>query len=108
MKRVSSFWNRRENLVMTVAVRLIGILSKNSEKREFNQLLSDKADILSLLMKLEKSRVQKGSLLSWNGQVPRAKVLVLVNKAEISALRGLKTGLTDGDSITVVPVSHGG
>jgi molybdopterin converting factor small subunit len=94
--------------MVTVAVELVGVLSSNSGKKNLTLSLSDKADVQSLLMELEGTRVQKGSLLAWSGRVPRAKILVLVNRAEVSVLEGLKTGLNDGDSVTLVPVSHGG
>ena len=34
--------------------------------------------------------------------------LVLVNGKEISVLNGLKTMVSDGDEIVLLPVSHGG
>ena len=38
----------------------------------------------------------------------RANTLVAVNGVEVSALDGEDTKLSDGDVITLIPVSHGG
>lgn len=35
-------------------------------------------------------------------------VIVLVNNRDISVLRGLKTQISSDDTITLIPVSHGG
>jgi molybdopterin converting factor small subunit len=39
---------------------------------------------------------------------PRPNALILLNGKEISVLDGLKTGIEDGDEVTLIPVSHGG
>jgi molybdopterin converting factor small subunit len=93
---------------MTVAVRLVGTLSGNPDTRGFSFSLSSETNLLSLLRELEDSRVQKGSLLAWNGHSPRAKILILVNGVEASVLEGLQSRLNDGDTVTLIPVSHGG
>lgn len=94
--------------MVTVAVKLVGTLSSDSDTRDFSFALSSGTNLLSLLRDLEDSRVQKGSLLGWNGRNPRAKILVLVNGVEVSVLEGLQSRLNDGDAVTLVPVSHGG
>ena len=94
--------------MVTVAVKLVGTLSSDSDTRDFSFSLSSGTNLLSLLRDLEDSRVQKGSLLGWNGRNPRAKILVLVNGVEVSVLEGLQSRLNDGDAVTLVPVSHGG
>ena len=91
-----------------MAVKLVGTLSSDSDTRDFSFSLSSGTNLLSLLRDLEDSRVQKGSLLGWNGRNPRAKILVLVNGVEVSVLEGLQSRLNDGDAVTLVPVSHGG
>jgi len=92
----------------TVSVRLVGTLSGDSDTRGFNFSLSRGMELLSLLRELEDSRIQKGSLLGWHGQSPRAKILILINGAEMSVLEGLQSRLNDGDTVTLIPVSHGG
>ncbi len=94
--------------MVTVAVRLVGTLSGNSDTRGFNFSISSGTDLFSLLRELEDGRVQKGSLLGWHGHNPRAKVLTLINGAEVSVLEGLQSRLNDGDAVTLIPVSHGG
>lgn len=39
---------------------------------------------------------------------PRPNTLILLNGREVSALNGLETLVSDGDEITLIPVSHGG
>jgi len=39
---------------------------------------------------------------------PRPNALILLNGREISVLDGLETVVSDGDEITLIPVSHGG
>ena len=43
-------------------------------------------------------------------QVPfsRENLLIAINGVEISALNGDKTVIEDGDTISLIPVSHGG
>ena len=38
----------------------------------------------------------------------RANTLVAVNGIEVSALEGKDTALSDNDTITLIPISHGG
>ena len=89
-------------------VKLVGTLSSNPDTKEFNFSQSSETNLLSLLRDLEDGRVQKGSLLAWNGHSPRAKILILVNGVEASVLEGLRSRLSDGDTVTLIPVSHGG
>jgi molybdopterin converting factor small subunit len=91
-----------------VIVELVGTLSSNPDTKEFNFSQSSETNLLSLLRDLEDGRVQKGSLLAWNGHSPRAKILILVNGVEASVLEGLRSRLSDGDTVTLIPVSHGG
>ena len=39
---------------------------------------------------------------------PRPNALILVNGKEISVLKGLETGVKEGDQIVLIPMSHGG
>jgi molybdopterin converting factor small subunit len=38
----------------------------------------------------------------------RANTLVAVNDIEVSALQGEATALSDNDTVTLIPISHGG
>lgn len=38
----------------------------------------------------------------------RANTLVSVNGIEVSALRGEETSLANNDTVTLIPISHGG
>ena len=39
---------------------------------------------------------------------PRPNALILVNGREINVLEGLKTKVSDGDELAIIPVVHGG
>lgn len=39
---------------------------------------------------------------------PRPNALILVNRREISALKGLETKVCDNDEIVIIAVTHGG
>ena len=93
----------------TVYVELVGTLRHHIGKRSLNVSLPEHAMIVSLVKDLEENHGAPGGLLAdCDRGVVRLKVLVLVNGIEISVLNGVKTSLKDGDSVTFVPVSHGG
>jgi molybdopterin converting factor small subunit len=93
--------------VTSITVKFVGVLSRYVGGNDITLSLSGKADVLSLLLELEKTLLQKGSLLSC-GSSQRAEVLVLVNGVEIGVLSGLRTELDNGDAVTLIPISHGG
>ena len=39
---------------------------------------------------------------------PRPNTLILINDMEISTLNGLKTKVANGDTVVLIPISHGG
>lgn len=39
---------------------------------------------------------------------PRPNALILINDREINTLEGLNSKLKPGDSVTIIPISHGG
>lgn len=41
-------------------------------------------------------------------EVSASSLLVAVNGAEISTLNGLETVISNGDTVTIIPVVHGG
>ncbi|MBS7610062.1 MoaD/ThiS family protein [Candidatus Bathyarchaeota archaeon] len=48
------------------------------------------------------------ALLDTELQDPRVNSLILVNGQEVSVLKGLETSIKAGDTVTFIPVSHGG
>ena len=38
----------------------------------------------------------------------RSNMIILINEVEIGLLKGLDTGLSDGDTLTLIPTAHGG
>ncbi|MFN3622042.1 MAG: MoaD/ThiS family protein, partial [Nitrososphaerales archaeon] len=63
---------------------------------------------------VQKSEMSVADLLKELGikiesqHITRANTLILINGIEISALNGDKTNVKDGDTVTLIPVSHGG
>jgi molybdopterin converting factor small subunit len=79
-----------------IRVRLIGHLATHlKEEVEFQE---GKISVAELLNRLN----LKGA------KITRANTLILLNGVEVSALKGEETEVNDGDSIILIPISHGG
>lgn len=50
----------------------------------------------------------KGELLDPRSGLLRTNFLILVNGTEIKTLNGVLTEISDGDLLTLIPISHGG
>jgi len=96
-------------MVVKVRVRLLGVFRRLSgscqiilrlEKPTIGGAVQSLADLLPV----ESRRL----LIDPELNDPRPNALILLNGIEISALNGLETRVSDGDEITLVPVSHGG
>jgi len=93
-----------------VTVKLIGFLRTLARKREVAVKIKASTTVEVFLKQLVKqlgAEFGRG-LLDPELNDPRPRTLILVNEREISALQGLKTIVKPGDSIVIVPVSHGG
>jgi len=93
-----------------VTVKLIGFLRTFAGKKEVAVKIKASTAVEVLLKQLV---TQLGAefgrgLLDPEHNDPRPRALILVNGREISALQGLRTMVKPGDSIVIVPVSHGG
>jgi molybdopterin converting factor small subunit len=93
-----------------VTVKLIGFLGTLAGKREVAVKIKASTTVEVFLKQLVKQLgVEFGKgLLDPELNDPRPRALILVNEREIGALQGLRTVVKPGDSIVIVPVSHGG
>ena len=87
---------------MIVVVEFLGTLSTLSgcQKQIFE--FDDKATIYTLTHRL------KAELFLGKDSFEDINILILVNGREISVLDGHETALKNKDTISLIPVSHGG
>ncbi len=89
---------------MGISVKLVGALkhAARSEKltMEYRERITVKKLIEDILVHIPELRQ---NLID-----PQLSTLILVNKAETSALNGLETLLKDEDEVVLIPVVHGG
>jgi molybdopterin converting factor small subunit len=97
-------------LTVTVEVDLVGVLGKLADKEaavlQFGEVVTVQ-DVVQRLLDASSSAF-KQALVDPEHNDPRPNVVILVNKREISVLDGLKTKVSDGDKLVLIPVSHGG
>jgi len=96
--------------MIKVNVRLVGVLRGVSGKSSFTVKLRDGDMLATLVQRLsaEFSEEFKRVLVDSEQNDPRPNVLILVNGKEIELLQKLETKLEDNDTVTMIPVSHGG
>lgn len=95
---------------IVVKVELVGILKGAAGKSTIRLSLKGRATVIDLVEELTSRLGQdfrKAFVDSELGD-PRPNALILVNKRDIGTLLNLDTTLHDGDTITLVPVTHGG
>jgi len=92
-----------------VKVRLLGVFRGFSGKSRIILKLG-KPTVGSAVQSLAKLLPAESKRLLIDPELndPRPNALILLNGREISALSGLETPVSDGDEITLIPVSHGG
>ena len=86
---------------MFVVIKFIGIIHTYYDSKEYRVELEEKATVSILINKL-KVEFSKGENLD------NSNILVLLNGKEINLDNGLQTELRNNDTITLIPVSHGG
>lgn len=96
--------------MIKVNVRLVGVLRGVSGKSSFTVKLREGDTIATLVRRLsaEFGEEFKRVLVDSEQNDPRPNVLILVNSKEIGLLQKLETKLKDDDTVTMIPVSHGG
>ena len=88
-------------MITVVTVKPCGFLS-----RALGKSVSIDAERITVatLLKLLQARMPPSD----EPTLSRANTLVAVNGIEVSALQGEETALSDNDTVTLIPISHGG
>jgi len=88
-------------MITVVTVKPCGFLS-----RALGKSVSIDAERITVatLLKLLQARMPPSD----EPTLSRANTLVAVNGIEVSALQGEATALSDNDTVTLIPISHGG
>jgi len=87
-----------------VKVKLIPPLDKEIGTKELRIFIEDSQEIYDILQYLtSKHNIQL--IIDHN---PNPGYIILLNDVDINVLEGLKTKVKNGDTITIIPVSHGG
>lgn len=97
-------------MTLNVQVRLIGTFRELYGKEQVAIELKKPTVVRRIIQTLVESFPKEfaQALVDPELDDPRPNTLILVNGREISALKGLKTKVNDGDEIVIVPVTHGG
>jgi len=94
---------------MYVKVKLLGILADKLKVQDLNVELEKGATLRDLIVKLVDTLGEKARalLLDEKGH-PRKLYNVLINGLEHEALNGLDTALSEGDTVSIIPLAGGG
>lgn len=87
---------------MMITVELIGVLRTLAGAGTFHIELAEPASVSVLLWKMSKEVFKSEETPS------PSTLLIMKNGAEISVLEGVHTELNNNDTVTLVPISHGG
>ncbi len=101
---------RSKPLKPYVDVELVGILQKAAGTRKVRLDIRKDLEVIDLVKKLIKLYGESLATALFNpvSTDPRTNSLILINGREITTLRGLKTLVTAGDHVVLLPISHGG
>jgi len=96
--------------MVKVRIKMMGTFREASGRYEDELDLKKRTDVLSVVnMLVEKYGKKMGkALIDPSIASPQPNALILMNGVEISNLNGLDTLLWDGDTLILIPVSHGG
>ena len=90
---------------MFIMLKLIGVLSFFAGVDSLKIEVNEEWTIADLLRSLcDKYNGDFKEIVCSN----RGEVLILINDVEVGVLNGWRSKLHDGDSVVLVPVSHGG
>lgn len=97
---------------MTIKVRLIGVLQGLAGRSEIRvkpgkRRLTVSEAVLQLCSSTANRELER-AIIDPVSRTVGSNVIVLVNDKDISVLKGPDTLIKDSDTITLVPVSHGG
>ena len=95
--------------MVVVRVRMLGTLRNSSVGAE-DLTFQGEVDVAGIVRRLidEHGDVLGELLFDKVLQSPLPNALILLNGVEISNLSGLRTAVGDGDTLTLLPVTHGG
>jgi len=94
---------------MTAHVRFVGSLQGLTGKHRLSVSIESPITLREMLGKIvEKNPGLRQVLAEPDFDGLATRMLVLVNRKEISVLNGLETTIKDGDDVVLVPVVHGG
>ncbi len=82
-----------------IKLRFLGHLTRYFKEEE---ALQREPLTLAELIRLQNHLIEGGFRIS------RANTLILINGVEVSALNGEQTEIRNGDTITFIPITHGG
>jgi len=111
MKNKSSY-SGKNMATLTINVRLIGGLRGLAGKPEIHLRLKRKGltvseAIIELCRKASNKDLER-AVVDPTSKTVGPNVIVLVNDKDISVLQGRETLIRNNDTVTLVPVSHGG
>jgi len=98
---------------MPIRVRalLLGTFKEASGRGEVELTIpGDRADVATAigeLLKVVEEKLERELIDPLSG-TPLPTALILLNGVEINNLEGLETEILDGDTLTLIPVVHGG
>jgi molybdopterin synthase sulfur carrier subunit len=97
-------------LTVKVEVCFVGVLRKLADEEKVALEFDDPVAVRDIVLKLTRrfSPAFRQALIDPELNDPRPNVVILVNEQEIGVLQGLETRVSDGDILTIIPVSHGG
>ena len=97
-------------MTINVKVKLLGIFRELYGKDQVIIELEEPTVVRRAIQKLIEgfSDEFKRAIIDPELNDPRPNALILVNRRELSALKGLGTEVYDGDEIVIIPVTHGG
>jgi len=96
---------------LKVKVLLLGTFKEASGREELELMIpGEKADVATAIEELLKTMGEKleRELIDPLSGTPLPTALILLNGVEINNLEGLETEIIDGDTLTLLPVVHGG
>jgi len=96
--------------MVLVRVRMLGTLMEASAKGEEKLIFQGEVDVTGILQRIIADHGDRLAKLLFDRvlQSPLPNALILLNGVEINNLEGLRTTVGDGDTLTLLPITHGG